>query len=113
NLAALYHSQGKYSMAEDNYQRSLDIKLSLYGEDHLETAVNYHNLAMLYSAQRQYPRAEILYKRTLEVRENEYGKLHPELVPVLENYALMLKKANRPLEATSIETRLRNIKATS
>lgn len=110
NLAALYHSQGKYGLAEENYERSLDIKLSLYGEDHRETAINYHNLAMLYSARRLYPRAEILYKRTLEVREKEYGKAHPELMPVLQNYALMLKKANRLVEAAAVETRYRTIR---
>ncbi len=47
NLAALYHLQGKYEMAEALYDRCLDLKLELHGDDHLEVAVNLHNLAAL------------------------------------------------------------------
>ena len=105
NVAALYQLQGKYEMAEAAYERSLDIKLDLYGADHLETAVNLHNLATLHCAKRRYEKAEILYKRVLEVRENLLGEDDVQLVAVLKNYAAMLKKVHRDEEALALEER--------
>ncbi len=110
NLAALYHAQGKFGFAEPLYEKSLDIKLDLYGEKHLETALNLHNLAMLHSARRKYEKAEILYTRTLEIREELLGADHKDLVPVLNNYALMLEKTNRMEEASKIKERAAGIK---
>lgn len=105
NLAALYHVQGKYGLAEELYEKCLDLKLDLYGEEHLEVAVNLHNLAVLHSAKRTFLKAELLYKRTLEIREKLLGAEHPELVPVLKNYALLLKKTNRKEESAKLEER--------
>jgi len=113
NLAALYHSQGKYAMAEELYERCLDLKLSMYGEEHLEVAVNLHNLAALHSARRKYGKAEILYKRALEIREKLLGEKHPELVSILRNYSLMLKKQNREEEARQIDERADAIAASA
>src|SRR6516164_1594827 len=55
NLAALYHSQGKYRMAEDLYQKALEIKRRIYPEENEEVALALQNLAVLYSAKRDYP----------------------------------------------------------
>ncbi|MBX9668453.1 MAG: tetratricopeptide repeat protein [Candidatus Obscuribacterales bacterium] len=111
NLAALYHVQGKYGLAEQLYERCLDLKLELYGEDHLETAVNLHNLAVLYSAKRTYLKAELLYKRALDIRDKLLGDSHPDLVPVLRNYALLLKKTQRMEESRVLEERASAIEA--
>jgi len=113
NLAALYHVQGKYGMAEELYEKCLDLKLAMYGEEHLEVAVNLHNLAVLHSAKRKFPKAELLYKRAIEIREKLLGPDHLELVPVLKNYALLLKKTKREQEGTETEERAAAIQATS
>ncbi len=113
NLAALYHVQGKYGLAEQLYERCLDLKLELYGEEHLETAVNLHNLAVLYSAKRTYLKAELLYKRALEIRDKLLGQSHPDLIPVLRNYALLLKKTKRMEESRMLEERASAIEALS
>ena len=105
NMAALYHTQGKYKMAEDLYDRCLSLKIKLYGEDHLEVAINLHNLAAVHSAKRRWNMAEPLYLRSLEIRETVLGAEHADLVPVLNNYALMLKRANRDQEALAIAKR--------
>ena len=111
NLAALYHLQGKYEMAEAMYERCLDLKLDLYGDDHLEVAVNLHNLAALQCAKLRWEKAEILYTRALEIRENHLGKEHADLLPILKNYGIMLRKIKREDEAKAIEERKAAIEA--
>lgn len=105
NLAALYHVQGKYGMAEELYEKCLDMKLNIYGEEHLETAINLHNLAVLHSAKRSFLKAELLYKRALEIREKLLGAEHKDLVPVLRNYALLLTKNKRKEEGSVLQQR--------
>ncbi len=105
NLAALYHVQGKYGMAEELYEKCLDLKLNIYGEEHLEVAVNLHNLAVLHSAKRTFIKAEVLYKRALEIREKLLGAEHVDLVPVLRNYALLLTKNKRKEEGVKLQER--------
>lgn len=113
NLAALYHAQGKFGFAEPLYEKALDIKLDVYGLEHLETAINLHNLAIMHSARKKYEKAEILYQRTLEVREGILGGEHKDLVPVLKNFALMLEKSNRKEEAEKLIKRADSIQANS
>jgi len=109
NMAALYHTQSKYTMAEDLYNRCLDLKIKLYGDEHPEVAINLHNLAAVHSAKRRWAMAEPLYKRALEIREHTLGVSHADLVPVLNNYALMLRRTNRNEEAEQLELRAKKI----
>jgi tetratricopeptide (TPR) repeat protein len=109
NLAAIYHTMGKYTMAEPLYTRSLDIKKKLLGEDHADVALNLHNLAVLYSARRMYPVAEKYYKQTLEVKSRLYGEDHPELLNTLKYYAQLLKVQNRPIDMRLVEGRMKEI----
>ena len=109
NLAAVFHMQGKFKMAEEMYERCLDLKLDIYGEEHLETAVIMHNLAALHCAKKRWEKAEILYKRALEIREKALGPNHADLVPILKNYAVMLRKVVREPEAIELEDRIAKI----
>jgi tetratricopeptide (TPR) repeat protein len=111
NLAALYHLQGKFFLAENLYDRCLDIKLALYGEEHLETAINLHNLAVLNCAKKKWEKAEILFKRALEIREKLLSENDPELIPILKNYGIMLRKTLREDDAKSVEARIAAIEA--
>ncbi len=109
NLAALYQLQGKYQMAEEMYERCLDIKLDLFGELHLDTAVNLHNLATLHCAKRRFEKAEILFKRALEIREKLLPANSPEIISLLKNYAVMLSKVHREDEAKEMEERIKTL----
>ncbi len=109
NLASLYHVQGKYGLAEELYDRCLDLNLELYGEETLEVAIVLHNLAVVNSARRRYEKAELLYKRALETRQKLLGENHPELVGLLKNYALLMKKTLKLAEAALLETRAEEI----
>ena len=109
NLAAMYHEQGKYTMAEPHYKRALDIRTKIHGETHADIALNHHNLALLYSARRMYPVAEKHYKQALEMREQLFGKDAVELVPTLQYYAQLMKVQNRLVERQLLEARAKQI----
>jgi tetratricopeptide (TPR) repeat protein len=109
NMAALYHTQGKYSMAEDLYKRCLELKQQIHGDEHIEVAINLHNLAVLYSAKRRFEQAEPLYKQSLDLRERLLGAEHPDLVTLLNNYALCLKRMERAEDAKAMEERAQKI----
>lgn len=113
NMAALYHTQGKYKMAEDLYDRCLDVKIKLYGEDDLEVALNLHNLALVHCAKARWNMAEPLLTRAIEIREKLLGESHPDLAPILFNYALMLRRMKRMEEATQVEQRAKALSSTS
>lgn len=105
NMAALYHTQGKYNMAEDLYKRCLEIKKETHGDEHIEVAISLHNLAVLHSAKRRFADAEPLYKTALELKERLLGADNPELATLLTNYALCLKRMDRADEAKAMEER--------
>ncbi len=109
NLAAMYHEQGKYTMAEPLYLRALDIRKKIHAEIHADIALNHHNLALLYSARRMYPIAEKHYKTALEMKEELYGKEALELVNTLQYYAQLMKVQNRLVERQLFESRARMI----
>lgn len=111
NLAAMYHEQGKYTMAEPLYKRALDLRIRIHGELHADIALNHHNLALLYSARRMYPPAETHYKTALAMKEELYGKDAPELLNTLQYYAQLMKVLNRPVDKQLIESRAKNIAA--
>lgn len=113
NLAALYHSQGKYAFAEDVYKRALVRNEKLYGEKSAEVARIFFNLAVLYSAKAAYDEAESNYKTSLAIKEELFGVNDKELLANLRNYSQLLRRMNREQEAQSLEDRIKTIETTS
>ena len=66
---------------------------------------------MLYHAQGKYAEAEPLYRRALAIREKALGPEHPDVAKTLENYAELLRKANRKAEAAEMRERAQAIRA--
>src|SRR5260370_17477588 len=83
NLATLSFYQGRYSEAEAEYRRALDIQ----ERDGLDTASTLSNLAVLYRRQARYQDAERLYVRALSMPEKALGPQHPEIAGTLPNLA--------------------------
>jgi len=77
NLAALYHTQGKYAEAEPLFRRSLAIWEMALGPEHPDVAQSLNNLASLYHNQGKYAQAEPLYRRALAIAEKALGPEHP------------------------------------
>lgn len=61
----------------------------------------------------QYARSEPLFQRALGIQEKTLGPKHPEVAATLERYAALLRKTNRAMEATKLETRAQAIRAVS
>jgi tetratricopeptide (TPR) repeat protein len=106
NLAAVYHTQGKYGMAEPHYLRALEIRKRVLGDDHKDIASNLYNLAVLYSAKKDYDKAEGYYLQALAIREKALGDKHPDLQPILKSFAELMRRMDRPAEAEALDARL-------
>lgn len=74
-------------------------------------ALGLNNLASLHTSQGRYTEAESLLKRALVIEEKQFGAEHPHVAIVLENYTALLRKANRPTEAGTMEARAEAIRA--
>jgi hypothetical protein len=55
--------------------------------------------------------AEALYRRALDTFESSFGPNSPRLTPVLEQYAIMLRKVKRKNQAKQLEERVARIKS--
>lgn len=109
NLAAIYHAEGKYTMAEPLYLRALDLRTRILGDEHEDIALNHHNLAVLYSARRMYPIAEKHYKLALQMKESLFGMHSKELLNTLQYYAQLMKVQNRFVDRQLLESRMKEI----
>ncbi len=70
-----------------------------------------YSLAAFYRDQQEFSKAEMVYQRALALKENSTGPEHPDVALILENYARLLKTANRQAEALPLESRARAIRA--
>ncbi len=64
-----------------------------------------------YLSPRPSPEAEPLYKRALAIWEKALGAEHPLVAQSLENYAALLRKTGRDIEAVKLEARAKAIRA--
>ncbi len=85
-LIELYQ-KGGYSEAAIMGAEIVEIRTSILGPDHPDTAISLNNLASLYKSQANYAAAERLYQRTLEIREKSLGPDHPDTAQSLNNLA--------------------------
>jgi tetratricopeptide (TPR) repeat protein len=100
DLANAYQHLGRYSEAEDLYDRSRQIRETHLGLDHPDTGVTLHDLATLYDAMGNYEAAEPLYIRALKIRETHLGD-HPDTATNLSNLA-GLYKSTRQYDASEM-----------
>ena len=56
--------------------KSLEISLSVYGEQHLATVTPYNNLGHLYSKLGDHQKAIEMLTKSLEIRRSVYGEQH-------------------------------------
>jgi CHAT domain-containing protein/Tfp pilus assembly protein PilF len=85
NLAYLHRLQGQWKEADALYQRSLKIRESKLGKDHLRVAETLHRLAQTAEAANQDDRAEQFYRREQAILEARLGKEHPRLALCLND----------------------------
>jgi tetratricopeptide (TPR) repeat protein len=87
SLGLLYLDQGKYTDSESIFQKALQLRQSLLGDNHHDVANSIRTLASLYKLQGRYEQAEPLYKQALEVDKNIYGEFNPKIATNLNDLA--------------------------
>ena len=102
SFASFYHSQGRYTEAEQLYGRALAGSEKQLGPDHPETLRTVHNLAIVYQAQGRYTEAEQLYGRALAGNEKLLGPDHPETLRTVHNLAIVYRLQGRYTEAEQL-----------
>lgn len=70
-----------------------------------------YSLAAFYRDRGDYTKAESVYQEALALKETTSGPDHPDVAMILENYARLLRMANRAKEATPLEIRAKAIRA--
>ena len=73
DLALLYYSQRRYTVAEPFLKQALETRQKLLGTEHPSVASSLNNLALLYKSQGKYKEAKSLYQQALEMRKKLLG----------------------------------------
>jgi tetratricopeptide (TPR) repeat protein len=78
-LGDLLHYMGEYEKALEYLQRSLNIRLKIYGEEHPDVAETYNSIGYAYVIKGEYEKALEYYKKTLAIGLKIYGEEHPNV----------------------------------
>jgi serine/threonine protein kinase/Tfp pilus assembly protein PilF len=112
-MGNVYRSLGLYKLASPILEKSLEIKRSLYGGEHLEVADGLRTLGILYDTQGKYEEAEALFKESLAILEKAFGPDHPNLARNLNSLAIVYWNQGKYAEAEPLFQRSLAIKEKS
>jgi tetratricopeptide (TPR) repeat protein len=65
-----------------------------------------NNLGWLYHQRGNYSRAESMYSRAIQIWERSLGPEHSNVAACLENYADLMRKTDREIDAVALEQRV-------
>ena len=107
NLAQSHFHSSAFSEARQCAERSLAIRVALYGEDSLVVARTRSDLAVILGAMGDREEASSLLDRALSAVERKPGEQSAPLIPVLASAARMLAStADGRLDTDRVEARL-------
>lgn len=69
--------KGDYESALENYNKSLELRKLIVGENHPETAWNYFNIGVVYYKLREFEQSLTNFKMALTIRKTIMGYYHP------------------------------------
>jgi tetratricopeptide (TPR) repeat protein/CHAT domain-containing protein len=102
---ALYR-QGRYQEALPLAQKVLERAVSVYSEDHVQTARAQTALALVYRQLGEYAKAEPLFQRGLAIREAKLGKDHTDVAESLNQLAWLYQTTGRYDQAELLYQRI-------
>ncbi len=104
--------QEQTTEAVDRAIHSLDIRGRLLDRDHiLQMAVGLNDQAAIEKGRGRFQLAEALIRKSLDIFEKIAVPDHPELIAILNNYADLLRRADREPETIPLEARAASIRA--
>ena len=72
----IHHRNGNYAEALTSYQRALDIRRKLFGEEHSKTADSYRDVGLTHQSLGDYTSALQSHKCALNIRLKLFGEIH-------------------------------------
>lgn len=93
SIGRSYLGLGLYEEASDTLQTTLDLRLRVHGEEHLDVAESLDELAGLRIAKADFESAEELYRRGLALRQRLLGPVHQSVAESLNNLGQTLYSA--------------------
>ncbi len=99
DLATVYEREKQWALAQQTYERAIEIDRSALGSDHPHIATRYNNLAVVVQNLGNFQRAEELYKEALRLNERAYGERHPDTAAIKGNYGALLLREGKLDEA--------------
>ncbi len=106
HLAAALMPAGRHKEAEDALSRSIAIWEKNLGPHHPTysfVAERLQILAEALTAQAKYDEAEAALRRAWDILQRTLGPRHSDLAPLLETYAVLLRKMGRNDDADAID----------
>ncbi|XP_065062371.1 nephrocystin-3-like isoform X1 [Rhopilema esculentum] len=95
DLGVLFFIQNNNDLAKSFFMRALEMRESLFGQQHPDVAQSLHNLAALYNDQKLYDEAENLYEKTLEIRRMNFPLENPSVQSTLRHLAGLYRKQGK------------------
>jgi len=114
NLGFLYQLQNLYELAVPLYERIVETRERISGQDNFSTQVAISNLGTIYKEQGLYGQAESLYQRVLDASERVLGPDHPSTLVNVNNLGALYSSQGfyrqaEPLYQRALETTRRTI----
>ncbi|KAJ5688706.1 hypothetical protein N7462_003098 [Penicillium macrosclerotiorum] len=109
NLAEVLRHQGEYREAEQMHQKTLELKIKLLDESHVDTLTSMANLASTYRNQGRWEEAEKLEVQVLETRKTKLGADHPDTLMSIANLASTYQSQGRWEEAKQLQVQVLEI----
>lgn len=91
----------------ENAARELEIKIRMASG--IGVVNDFNELARVYCELGRFADAEKCMQKAVSITENELGQMDPTLAPILDNYASVLDKMNRTVEADKYRKRAREL----
>jgi tetratricopeptide (TPR) repeat protein len=91
NLGSHLHTVGDLVAAHKYYERALEIRRAVLGEQHPSTATSINYLGMLYQEIGDLPTAREYYQQALSIRRAILGEQHSHTASSLNNLGLLLQ----------------------
>ena len=99
SLGVVSETLGNNKRALDYYERSLNIKKILYGNEHPQNANTINNMAIVYSKLGNDSIALILFKQALNIRLRVFGNIHSSVGDSYNNIGIILYNQKNYMEA--------------
>ena len=83
------YTYGKYEESLRIESELLDLRLSIFGENHPDVAMSYNNIGLVYDAMGDYSKALDYYEKSLRIMLSVLGENHPDVATIYNNIGVV------------------------